>query len=302
MPTISTFGLHSLADWGEPGFLIRPENRAKVRRSIRFRLGRHAHQGPSAWYLIRLHFRITFPRALKPGIVLVGASTNGRAAAQIRFESSRRGRRARIRWQTLDYIRGRREHETASRVVDVEYTNYLQYKGVKPGRNTFSVRYEQIGSLVPDEIQVLPDSGIILTRKAPAHVKLKVVEPPSRVTEGSRFAITYELENTGDRAAQGVVVSAFNHKGAEALIGRRRVGVLREAARGTLHFRAISIGRLSVELSVRSSANRPGAIVPLIVERRPSFRRELQGMLPQILGVLLIGFGVAYLWRKRLLA
>jgi hypothetical protein len=75
-------------------------DRALERRSAPFILPARARQGPRVWYLIKLHFRISFSPRTGEGFAYVSGLTNGRSAAQIKFDTE--GPDRPTVWHTLD--------------------------------------------------------------------------------------------------------------------------------------------------------------------------------------------------------
>jgi hypothetical protein len=295
------FGQHSLSSMGASDFVF-PLDRALERKSVFFRLPSGARQGPDKWYLIRLHFRIVFKEEAGAGAVLLSGLTNGRSAAQIRFQYRRSSPRAPIYWSTLDYIRGLRRHRTQSRVIDVRFSNYLQYSGVRPKRNAFTVQYERFGDIHVESIRVFRDSGIAVTPLSPARLKIRIEDRPVRVAEGAEFPISYTVENIGGQLARDVVVTATTSTGIKQLSGDvRRTPRLRASMHGTLHLKAVGAGPAAVLVLARSATNRPGVRIPLIIVSRESLTERAAGLAPQVLGALLILVGASLLWRRKLI-
>ncbi len=297
---VSTFGMHSLANRNRDNLVFRLRNVDYARRSVTFWLPAGARQGPRKWYLIRLHFRITFEQKAGTGGVLVSGLTNRRSAAQIKFDIPIRGRRALIHWNTLDYIRGYQEHMTRSRTIDVRFVNYVQFAGVRPGRNSFAVQYERFGMLGVKSLVVLPDSGIEVTSLSPARLKMHVSNPPTQVRRGSDFAITYTLTNTGRQVARNVAITARTDDNIHSLKeNTRKERYLRGSLSGTMHFTAIASGSAAVLLLVESGSNHPGVRIPIVVVDATSLSERVAAIATKTGGVLLLLFGASLVLRRR---
>jgi hypothetical protein len=297
---VSTLGMHSLSSWNVDNLVFRLRNVDYARRSVPFWLPAGARQGPRKWYLIRLHFRITFEQEAGTGGALVSGLTNRRSAAQIKFDIPIRGKRALIHWNTLDYIRGYQGHRTRSRTIDVRFANYVQFAGVRPGRNSFAVQYESFGKLGVKSLVVLRDSGIEVTSLSPARLKIRVSNPPTRVRRGSDFAVAYTLTNTGSQVARNVEITARADDNIHSLKeNTRRERYLRGSLSGTMHFRAVAPGSAAVLLLVKSGSNHPGVRIPIVVVDAASLSERAAAIATKTVGALLVLFGASLVLRRR---
>jgi hypothetical protein len=227
----------------------------------------------------------------------VSGLTNGRAAAQIKFQvpSPASGDR-RIVWSSVDLIRGRIERASSSRTVEVRFRNYLQLAGVRPGTNTFTVELERFGDVEVERLRIFDDSGVELTRLAPARLALEPALPAARVRAGDEFEVGFKLRNRGGRPARNVVVAVQFPSRALAPVGpaKRRAARVRRELVGAFRFRALRPGRYRLALGVRSSANRPLAVidVPISDSRaRPGRWRPV----PIVAGALIAALGLLLL-------
>lgn len=155
--TVDRVGRWTLPQLGSGGFDV-PLHRALAGVTIRYRLPPDAKQGDGLWYLIRLHFAIRFKRGAGAGNAWLSAVTNDYAGVQVKF--TRAGGSQRVAWNSLDLIRGWVDRTTASRRVEANLDNYLPYRGVRPGRNTFTVALRRAGALEVDRLRVFADSGL----------------------------------------------------------------------------------------------------------------------------------------------
>jgi hypothetical protein len=170
---INSFGLWTLKRLGYgpiefpvAGPLRFPEIPGYERRGVsrRYLLPNAARQGPQAWYLIHLHFRIVFSSESRAGRAYVGASTGApsdlRASAQIIFKIARRGGRLWISSDSLGLVAGHRVREASLRTWTLKFDNYIPYAGVKPGLNELEFGLEQTKGVRIKRLQFFPDSGI----------------------------------------------------------------------------------------------------------------------------------------------
>jgi hypothetical protein len=206
--TIDELGHWSLPEMGAHAFDL-PTDAPRSARRVRFVLPSDVSQGKPAWYLVRLRFEIEFDQQTGPGLVYVGASTNGRAAEMVKFKVRRDADdpRARIQWSTLDLIRGARHGTVQRREIIRDEKNYLQDRGVRPGMNVLRFEVEQLGDVKVRRIRVLEASGITVSDKRPPHLRLTTLLPDEPVVRGKVFAIGYRVRNDGDIAARKVGAS-----------------------------------------------------------------------------------------------
>ncbi|MGH3033222.1 MAG: hypothetical protein ACRDON_01530 [Gaiellaceae bacterium] len=245
--------------------------RADVERlSVAYRLPAGAEQGEPDWYLVRLHLRLALDPRSGNGLAYVSALTNGRAAAQVKLETRRGAAGLETTWSTVGLLEGRVERTTSARTIGVRFRNYLQLAGVRPGRNVLTFQLERYGVVQLRSLRILPDSGIEVSPLSPARVRLELTLPEGEVAAGDRFTVRYRLTNAGDRAAQDVVVLPSFPEGVLRVVGarERRYEALRggDRAAGAFTFEALTAGRFQVALAVRSSANRPAALVEVSVQ------------------------------------
>lgn len=269
-------------------------DRRLERSSIPFSLPSGASQGPKRWYLMKLHFTIEFAKASKPGFVFVSGLTNGRAAAQIEFYVQRSAPGGRVvRWRTLDYIRGGRSGTTKNRRVEIRFENYLQFRGVRSGRNVLTIQLERYDGVEVESLTVHPDSGIVLTQTGPARLRIDVEPSSKRVSVGDEFVLRYTVKNVGQRPALRVSVSPEVRPGIEQLGARvHSKAVLRDSMRGSFRFRALEAGGFPVGIFVDSGTNHPGTLVEIRVSPAGTAIATITGLAPRVVGVLLLIAGL----------
>jgi hypothetical protein len=271
------------------------------RRSIPFLLPQHARQGRPRWYLVRLHFTITFANSARAGTVLISALTDGRASAQIEFNVRRRADGGNtIRWRTLDYIRGAQTKATTSRRVEVRFQNYLQFRGVRAGKNSLAIQFERFKGAEVESLRIHRDSGIEVSNTGPARLRVLPEDDIIEVTEGEEFAVRYTITNVGDRPALHVRV-APDFADRFQLLGQRAQNraVVRESLRGQFRFRARASGVYPLAIFVDSGTNHPGAVVEVRVSRHETLAGMAAGIAPRVTGVVLLALGAVVIWRPR---
>jgi hypothetical protein len=92
-----------------------------------------AKQRPKNSYQILFRARIAFGDGL--GRAYLFASTNGYAAALIKYEATRANARRRIVRSTSSYIDGAGRETLSTSEDELRFRNYLQYRAVQAGLN-----------------------------------------------------------------------------------------------------------------------------------------------------------------------
>jgi hypothetical protein len=90
--------------------------------------------------------------------------------------------------------------------VEIDFTNYLQYAGVRPGKNRVTFRLERLGGAKVERFRIFGDSGIMATRRAPARLAIEPTLADDEVRVGDTFDVAYRLVNKGGRPAPGAAV------------------------------------------------------------------------------------------------
>jgi len=280
---------------GQP-LVLKPGQTA---RSLKFRLPPNTEQGPERWYMIHLDYVLRVSRSSGPGFVWVSASTNGRTAAQIEYTLRKRRERLQIRESQLDLVNGGRRRLLRGRVAIVEFKNYLQYEGVRGGENTLRVAFKSVGMARVDQLEVLPTSGVFLTRRSPYPVKVHASMTTEQVAVGDRFSVELVLSNrTGERIRDVKVRPVYDQR-IFKLHGRdvHRWSFLNRPRRVLFCFEALRAGTADLRFLVDSSRNRPSATIRLGV--RPSTGGSASGIVWALLFAPLAA-GIGYLlWPRR---
>jgi hypothetical protein len=214
-------------------------------RDVEFTLPRGAHQGPNSWYLIRLHFRISISPDSGPGRIYIVASTNDRPAAMIRFDTTASRAGVRVRSSELGLVNGARSATGLPLVVESRFENFLEYKGVRAGKNTLTFKVEQYDGARIRSLRVFGDSGIEFSRLGPATLRLEPFLSRRALEVGSTFDVGFRVHNDGERPSVGGTVTLLVGE------GLRRRGP-RTWPLGTIRPEGEEQGKLTLE------ARRPG--------------------------------------------
>jgi hypothetical protein len=206
----------------------------------------------------------------------------------------------RTRWKTLNYIRGGTVEWTTGRSIEVRFVNYLQFRGVRPGLNTFTIKLERSRGVDVESFEVLPDSGLILTGTGPAQLEVSLDKDRYSVNLGDEFDVGYTIWNRGDRPALAVEI-APEHPKTLSLVGRssRRRNVLRESMSGAFRFRAVTPGFYRAALFVTSGSNQPAVEFEVRVKPAISGWENVGSVATRAAGAVLLTVGVVAIWPLR---
>jgi hypothetical protein len=279
---LSQLGSHAAIRISEPG----------TRVVARYRLSSGTRQGVPLWYTIRLHARFRFAR--RPGECILSAATNGLTAAQIIVKTGRRAAQV----SSVGWIHGRRLSRLSARTARVDFRNYLQTKGPRPGRNTLTVTLDVLRGRCFDSLFVLPDSGIGATTVRPDELRLLVPQQPIVATAGHRTKLPFALRRRGGRPDVGLDVRLLLPEGFRA-VDRTvwhfpRIG---RVGSGTFEFVPKTTGRYVLSLAVPRRYNQPTANVQVDVVKPRSWLTTR--FLPSLLAAVLLGGAAAFMYATR---
>lgn len=300
---IDSFGIWTLADLGYSDLVFPCEEDSEA-ISIEYRLPQNTSQGPSAWYIIHLDFGIEFSNQSKDGICYVSASTNGSACAQIQFEPHITEGYPVINWSTVDLINGGKEYITYSLSInasEAEFSNYLQFSGVKSGVNTLTFHLEQYDGAKVENLIIYKTTAIEYSSLSLPNLVLNVDVPDISVNVGDRFNIGFELYNTGNVSATNVIVQPIFPNESMETIGKSYYSVDTleplHPLYGVFEFRALSEGEyvLIMDVDTSSGIKRPSVSIQVPIGQKRPFAFTAPIVSASILILLL-----SYLWiRKR---
>jgi hypothetical protein len=257
----------TLRSLGHPALQL-PLDKPAGEQVVSFEAPTSTPPGNKRWYLGRLRFAIEFAPSSGPGLVYLSLLTNDRAAILVKFKAKRRGGRLRVLWNTVDLLHGRRDHATSSPRITGEALNFLQDRGLRPGPNTLTFRIERYGRARVRAATVLEDSGVLSSRRGPAHLTLQVPVRDRRIGVGDEFSLPYVVRSTGDRQPEQVSIAVQYDERALTAVGAtaRRLDPHATTSRGRFRLRAKRVGSTRVLMGVKSSANRPGAEIAVKVD------------------------------------
>lgn len=273
--TLTRPGFYTMADLGLSGTNVGRPERGILPRGAVFMLPNDAAQGSPLWYLIRLRLqvRMTLARTAQHGVAYVGASTNGYACAMIRFEPRRQNNgQVRTHVSTSGIIDGMRQRIASTESVAVEFANYLQLRGVKPGLNTVEFRTERYGGARIERLEILEDSGMEISRRGPGRIVMTTRTTPKTVIAGEAFRVSIGIANHGGRDVGQVALRALPEPGYVDLVRRKRGvrQVLRAGDQTTdeFSFRAKRGGTFQIAFEAASASNQQAVVLNVRATRK----------------------------------
>lgn len=208
-PTLlAGYGMWNLSKLGVAGSItvpVTPDPGGYSQVTVQFRLPAGAAQNRQGrWYLVHNNFRISFNREFPTGFADVSAKTNGRTASLVEFSPQLVTGQFVVPWITTDWIMGGRARTATSDLVHVRSVNFLQETGIHGDLNALTFQLEQHAGAKVTALEILPQSGIEISRWGPAAVNgrfLRLSKPPHR---GTAFRLRYVVKPHSPRAAFNV--------------------------------------------------------------------------------------------------
>jgi hypothetical protein len=226
-----------------------------------FELPPGSKQGPARWYTIRLRAALRLARG--SGDCLLSAATDRATAAQIEIQTHPRSAVV----SSLGWIQGRRRLVTRARVVQLDFRNYLQVRGVRGGANPFTLTLELLHGRCLERVRLLPGSGIATTRARPDELRFLVPTQVLTATSGRRLTIPYELARRGGWPDRGAVVALSVPRGWRVDGPRsQRFRRLDDGRRGAFRVTPTTTGTSFVGVRAMRVYNEPNATIPVKVE------------------------------------
>jgi hypothetical protein len=280
---LDAFGLWTLRRLGY-GDLDLPVDAPKTTASASFRLPATARQGKGHWYVMHVHFRLTFAPDTGPGFVLLSANTNGWASYQVKFYPDIASGVLRVPWATLDLINGLQKRVATTPEIEFKSGNYMQTRGIRPGLTIWNFQLEQFGQAKVAALRIFKDSAIELTRIGYGRMGLAFKVAPAKVYAASNFAIRYTLRHTSGRVLRKVSLAPelVDCPGVR-LLGPRVVRLARvtKAVSGAFRFRAEAPGRCRIFFWAHSNSHNPAKEVDVVVRPAGTAAKPLIASTPR---------------------
>ena len=209
-------------------------NSRRLRSRQVFTLPSEARQGPTKWYAMTLRADVALHRTKQPGLIYITGSTNGRASTQVEITVPPKGSDEEIRWEFFGLLDGVESGIIRGQRGRIDVRNYLQYAGVRAGRNVLTVDVEEVEgtSLRRADIARTRVSGGL---DAPSRVTIQLDR--SRVEKREGFLeVPVVLANNGGRSERDIAVTAVaaqgerRHRTTAIQIGVLRPGMKRRVA------------------------------------------------------------------------
>lgn len=268
--------------------------------SVPYRLPASADERPGHWYVLRLHAEVVFRSDTLPGSLNLSVDTNGRTVASINFEVTRKDGRPVITSDALGLVRGL-ERNTSSRLSrEIRFENYLQYQGVRPGRNTITFYGTANAVGMIKYIRIYADTGLELKASGPSSATLTPHISPTTPRVGDRIRIAFTLTRTSGAGIPRAVVQVCTNT--ESLQPRSPTKVTLHwgsprTVSGEFSFSARKAGTTPVELVADAGGQFPRVETAVRVQAAKSSRVPFA--LALLAGIFVLA-GLGVLARRRL--
>lgn len=241
--------LMASADPFRPVFTLGRDLRVDTARSIRldtldFDLPDDARQGIEGWYIldVDLDFDLDLSADMNARSY-VSVLTDGRAAAQIEFQTETIGDRRVVRWSTLELFSGAVEGIVPANSLKMHYRNYLQNAGVRPGTNALSLQLEHYNGVVVQSASLRAGSQISHGAPGPPGLGVAASVTPARVRIGDTLALRYGVASRGIPARDVTVDVHSTSPGLIATDVPNRYFEWVSRQEGMMQFRALAPGK-----------------------------------------------------------
>ena len=256
--------------------------------SFSFDLPAGAAQGPTYWYVLKLRARITWsaePRATG-GFT---AATNGKAVSQVEMETDATGHR--VFYNGL--LTGPVNDRSSDPSTTVEYENYGQLEGIKPGTNQLTFKHQRYEGVVASAIEILPGTVLYRTDVHPFQLEIGLPKAVLAVRAGRDFEVPVKLRHRGQRPEEPLVLTATTRDGdLMALQGSGvRIPAVGDGTTINLRFRATQAGDYSAVISAVGSRDRANGVLRVSAEKPPQNANRLP--IAAALTLLAAGIGLA---------
>jgi hypothetical protein len=245
-----------------------------------FTLPERSRQGPRSWFVMRLRARVIVRRTARPSLIYLTGSTNGRASVQVKLTvPPRSAPQQAIRWESYGLLDGLMQHASARAPLTIDARNYLQYKGVRPGHNTFTLGVEEFGGHALRSVRFLATTTIGAGYRSAASIRLAVDRASAHVA-GDRLTVPVTVANHGGRAARHLAIMPDVDENLLQVerVSPSAIAKLAPGARRTaiLRFRIRGAGRTTIAVAERDdvSGDHASITVDLPVTSRGSTKAQ----------------------------
>lgn len=210
-----------------------------------------ARQRGTRWFYGHLAIRVRLRPHARPSNSFITLSSNDRATVQIELLVP--GGHRPIRWRAFGLIDGSESGLATGRSFRISARNYLQFEGVRPGRNAVQVRLEEFGAPVIAAVEVLPSTAIAYGLPAPPNLSVRVRRGANHDDDDRAGSVAHAyVRNNGGRPAAGVSIQALTADGRRLVTNPSELPALSPGAtrrvqiavprshRGTIRVRASS--------------------------------------------------------------
>jgi hypothetical protein len=174
-------------------------NGGSYSRSISFNLPSDAKQGKDRWYILQSVLEIDAAGSLPTSEIAnyVQVSTNGYAAALIKFKPVNTPTGSSVEWSTTELFTGPSRGRVLSQSFRLEFRNYLQLQGILGGTNTLTLTIDQSNGIVVKAARLLPGSLIASTAMQPPDIEIERAPSVINTRAGEGGTIDFTVAGSG---------------------------------------------------------------------------------------------------------
>jgi hypothetical protein len=186
----------------------------------------------------------------------------------------------------LGWIQGLKRTTTESRTLSLDFRNYLQVRGVRGGRNVFTITVDRSRGVCLRNLRIARGTGIETTTAHPQELKVLVPLQSLTATKGDVLTIPYAIARRGGWADRGAVVQ-LSLPPKWRIVGAPTQKFVRIGRERRSTFKVIpqTEGQAVLKISVLRSYNQPDAPVAVQVRARES---NVRAFAPTLLAGALI--------------
>ena len=164
-------------------------------QDIEITLPDDAQQGPDDWWILFTSFSIVIDPDSGPGFAWVRAGTNGRISNQVSIESRKEGEGFLV--SRVEMLNGPSRYLTLSPAHTHYVANYMQDRGVSPGKNKLRFSLQLSGDIRVNELTFHGNSEIIRIPLGPPNLEFEPIVEEGAFRKGEETLVEVDVHSTG---------------------------------------------------------------------------------------------------------
>ncbi|WP_343976276.1 hypothetical protein [Kribbella koreensis] len=265
------------------------------RYDVKFRLPEGAANGKPDWYLMKLDLRLRFAAQARGEWAVVG-DMNGFTGARVDFSVER----GQATVSSLSLLGGRRTRTTDAAEVTEQFVNYAQDGGLIPGKvNVLSFRIEAEKAAGLTSVEVLPTSGLELTKAQPDEIGLGTPDKALVAAVGETIEVPFGVSRRGGHPDAPIDVELSPLRSGMSVVGEshQKFPGVGSGIRGKFVIKVDSAGEYRVAVRAIGSYNPAGGEISILAGPRGPDRVRWWLIIP--VALLTLTFGLRRLLRHR---